>query len=113
MDLNYSQSKSEKIKEKSKAYINIENDYNYDDTYSEEQKEIDLHKEYINKLDKINVLNSQIQNKDVLIKTLKQTISRLQEKLSANEKIKSQIDLHTKEFKESKNQVYILRAESM
>lgn len=118
--MNSFQSKSDRKNIFIKGLDNIDLDEQLDMNMNNEEeinflkyKIEELNKEYIDKLDKINGLNEQIKNKDVLIQTLKKTISSLQEKLSTNEKVKLQMNMQTKQFIETESEVNFLRTEYM
>lgn len=86
--------------------MNNEEDINYLRFKNEE-----LHKELIDKLNKINALNDQIKNKEILIKTLKKTVSSLQEKLASAEKMKQHLNLQNRQIFETESEVTLLKTE--
>lgn len=86
--------------------MNHEEDVNYLRYKNEE-----LNKELIDKLNKINSLNEQNKNKDVLIQTLKKSNSSLQEKLASADKMKQHLNMQNRHIFETESEANIIKAE--
>ena len=86
--------------------MNNEEDVNYLRYKNEE-----LNKELIEKLNKINTLNEQNKNKEILIQTLKKSVSSLQEKLGSTDKMKQHLNLQNRQIFETESEANLLKAE--
>jgi hypothetical protein len=85
-----------------------EEDLNYLKYKTEE-----LNRELIEKLNKINSLNEQNKNKELLIQTLKKTINSQNEKLALTEKIRTQMSVQNKQIEENEMENNLIKAEYM
>jgi DNA polymerase III alpha subunit len=85
-----------------------EEDLNYLKYKTEE-----LNRELIEKLNKINALNEQNKNKELLIQTLKKTINSQNEKLALTEKIRAQMSFQNKQIEENEMENNLIKTEYM
>jgi len=86
---------------------------NEDDLNYLKYKTEELNRELIDKLNKINSLNEQNKNKELLIQTLKKTINSQNEKLALTEKVRAQMSLQNKQIEENELENNMIKTEYM
>lgn len=74
-------------------------------------KNEELQKELIHKINKINSLNAQNNNKEVLIQTLQKSVASFQEKLTSADKMKQHLNLQNRQIFETESEANLLKAE--
>lgn len=100
--------------EEDNSNLNYENNNNNEEDLNYlKYKTEELNRELIDKLNKINSLNDQNKNKEILIQTLKKTINSQNEKLALTEKIRNQMSLQNKQIEENEVENNLIKSEYM